>query len=88
MVSVEKNTLEVKIPGGKLVAFAGDEGGDYPGIGVYFESEKTGRQYDVCFAEHIASDMEACQMRAGLFYTDGDVHDVYEFYFSKEGEDA
>ena len=79
MVSVEKNALEVKIPGGKLVAFAGDEGGDYPGIGVYFESEKTGRQYDVCFAEHLAGDMEECQLRAGLYYEDGaEVHDVYE----------
>ena len=85
---MEKNALEVKSPGGKIVAMKYEEGGMYPGICLYFESE-SGEQYDLCFAEHLMSQMDPSEVRVGVFYSDGsEVSDVFEYDFSEGEEDA
>lgn len=79
---MEKKTLEVNVPGGKLVAFAYDEQGVYPGIGIYFVPDGEYVEYDVCFVEHDAAQMEAGELQLGMFYSNSDeVKEIFHYDF-------
>lgn len=83
----DEKRIEVKVPGGKIVAFVyGDaKPDDYTGIHLYYETEDGARGYELCGAEYDHYEMEPGQLRVSVFYNRShEVHETYDFDFNPE----